>query len=357
MLNADRLESFCARFLDEINECNDFIEYINAFSKEIGDISANSLPNGESTISNEYLFDPLSDFFSNPGKCSRSLCCLLANFACDGKVIDCIRPALAIEIFQNGALIHDDIADHALTRRNKPCMHVTHGTEIALNAGDFALTFMDEFVLNDDLLDSSKKLEVMLELAKMKTKTIEGQAIDIGWEKACEFDQSEENYETMATLKTANYTCASPFAIGATVANASHEVVRNLRSAGLKCGLAFQIQDDILNVDKSAKDKSKDFALDIAEGKHTLIALHALKTLNETESNELRSILLNKNNNEEDLARALDLIEQSNAIEYAKQRTEKLITEAKGIISTSLKDGQGKTLLMSMADWCLERTH
>lgn len=357
MIDSNSLQALNARIKSEINNCDNFQSYVSNFSNDIAKLSTQVLPEPSESLAENYLTKPLQSFFENPGKCSRSLCCLLTNYAFGGKVEDCITSALAIEVFQNAALIHDDIADNALTRRNKPCLHVTHGIGTALNAGDYALTFMDQLVLNDNLLQDSTKMEVLLELSSMKTKTIEGQAIDIGWETAGGFEQSEASYETMATLKTANYTCASPMAIGAIIAGAPKDKVQLVREAGLKCGLAFQIQDDLLNVDRSTQDSSKDFALDIAEGKRTLIALHAINSLDAENSEKLKRILDSKKNTAEEIEEALNLIEKSGALDYAKERTKNLIFESKGIMDVCIEEGKGKELLVSMADWCLERTH
>ncbi|MDO4842118.1 MAG: polyprenyl synthetase family protein [Phoenicibacter congonensis] len=357
MINSNDLQAFSSRIKNEISECENFQAYVSNYCKDIAALSTQVLPKPSESLAESYLTNPLQSFFENPGKCSRSLCCLLANYAFSGKIADCITSALAIEVFQNAALIHDDIADNALTRRNKPCLHVTHGIGTALNAGDYALTFMDQLVLNDDQLQDATKMEVLLELSNMKTKTIEGQAIDIGWENAGGFGQNEEDYEKMATLKTANYTCASPMAIGAIIAGAPKDKVQQLREAGLKCGLAFQIQDDLLNVDRTTQDSSKDFALDIAEGKRTLIALHAIKSLDAENSKKLQDILDSNDNTPQEIEDALNLIEKSGALDYAKERTKSLIFESKSIMNVCMNEGKEKELLISMADWCLERTH
>ena len=127
-------------------------------------------------------------------------------------------------------------------------MHITMGEGLAINAGDLALSLVTGTVLNDDLLDDSVKIRVLKELVDMTTRTIEGQAMDIGWARDKRFDITVEDYLCMAQHKTAYYSGAVPLAIGAIVGGGTEEQVEVLRSYGMSTGLAFQLQDDLLNL-------------------------------------------------------------------------------------------------------------
>lgn len=128
-----------------------------------------------------YLYAPLSAFTVNAGKRHRPLICMLAATAVGGSFESARSAAAAIEHFQSGALIHDDIADNGQLRRGKPCMHLTEGTGLAINCGDLALTMVTKTVLDDPTLESDVKLRVLHELTEMIVRTIEGQALDLGW--------------------------------------------------------------------------------------------------------------------------------------------------------------------------------
>ena len=111
----------------------------------------------------------------------------------------------------------------------------------------------------------------------MTTRTIEGQALDIGWARDDRFDLTVEDYLLMANHKTAYYSGAVPLAVGAIVGGGSETQIATLRAFGMGTGLAFQIQDDVLNLVGTRESTKKDFRSDITEGKRTLVAVHALQ--------------------------------------------------------------------------------
>lgn len=157
-----------------------------------------------------FLYAPLRAFSANAGKRHRPLICMLACQAVGGTFTDALAPAAAIEHFQSAALIHDDIADHGELRRGEPCMHRTQGIGIATNCGDLELTTVTSIILADDSLSADLKVRLLGELTAMTERTIEGQALDLGWVRDDRFDISVEDYLAMATLKTAYYSGATP---------------------------------------------------------------------------------------------------------------------------------------------------
>ena len=156
-------------------------------------------------------------------------------------------------------------------------MHVTEGLGLAINAGDLALALVCGTVVDDPGLDDRTKLRVLSELVSMTTRTIEGQALDIGWARDDRFDLTTDDYLLMANHKTAYYSGAVPLAIGAIIGEGTETQIATLRAFGMASGLAFQIQDDVLNLVGTKESTKKDFRSDIAEGKRTLVAVHALQ--------------------------------------------------------------------------------
>ena len=128
-----------------------------------------------------YLYAPLREFSENGGKRHRPLICMLAAQATGGDPARARSAAAAIEHFQSAALIHDDIADKGRLRRGKPCMYLTEGVGRAINCGDYDLTLVCDAVLRDRGLDDATKLRVIGELTAMMQRTVEGQALDLGW--------------------------------------------------------------------------------------------------------------------------------------------------------------------------------
>ncbi|MBE6468692.1 MAG: polyprenyl synthetase family protein [Coriobacteriaceae bacterium] len=300
-----------------------------------------------------YLYAPLEHFARTAGKRHRPLICMLACQAVGGTFDHAISAAAAIEHFQSAALIHDDIADHGKLRRGEPCMYLTTGEGIAINCGDLALSLVTGAVLDDPDLDDGMKIRLLHELVDMTTRTIEGQALDLGWVRDERFDLTVADYLQMATLKTAHYSGATPLACGAIIGGGSAEQVCALRSFGLDTGLAFQIQDDLLNLLGSGSAHEKDFRTDITEGKRTLVAVHALN--DPRRHDEVEAILRSGTEDPGELERAVGVFEETGSIEFARERSFELTRRAKETLAAVDLDPRCRDLFMSMADYFVER--
>ncbi|OUN47984.1 polyprenyl synthetase [Collinsella sp. An7] len=300
-----------------------------------------------------YLYGPLRAFTANGGKRHRPLICLAACRAVGGDPARARSAAAAIEHFQSAALIHDDIADHGELRRGEPCLYRTIGTGLAINAGDYGLMLVTDAVLGDASLPADVKLRVLRELTDMTQRTIEGQALDLGWVRDGRFDLTVDDYLTMATLKTAHYSGAVPLAVGAIIGGASEAQIEALRSFGLDTGLAFQIQDDLLNLVGNAGDK--DFRTDITEGKRTLVAVYALSHAEPAVRDELEAILRSGTSDPAELDRAVVIFGETGALEAAHERALSLVARAKETLAGAELDAEGRRLFDDMADFFVER--
>lgn len=325
--------------------------FLKTHHKKIDKHLATYFQAGSTQDMTRYLYGPLAEYSANSGKRHRPLICQLACEAVGGDPNKAQRSAAAIEHFHTAALIHDDIEDDAKTRRGEPCLHIKEGEALAINAGDLALSLVTGSVVSDDQLDDATKLRVLDELIAMTTRTIEGQALDIGWARDRRFDLDIEDYLLMARHKTACYSGAIPLAVGAIIGGADEPTIESLRSFGMAAGLAFQIQDDLINL--TGSDKSKDFRIDITEGKRTLVAIHALK--NSSESSELLGILEAHTTDETLKARAVEIMERSGSLDYARQYALGLVTEAKSQLNIALPESRAKDILLSMADYFIDR--
>ena len=172
-----------------------------------------------------------------------------------------------------------------------------------------------------------RKVRVITELIDMTRRTIEGQALDIGWARDSRYDITPEDYLVMATHKTAHYSGAVPLAIGAIIGGGTEAEIEALRNYGLDTGLAFQIQDDLLNLIGSEESTKKDFRNDITEGKRTLMVVHALQ--HSDERDRLIEILSSKEKDQRVLADAVAIMEASGSIDYARSYAENLTSIAK----------------------------
>ena len=332
----------------------DFMSFLNDHYAKVDELIASYyVGNGSHPDMDAYLYAPLAKYSANGGKRTRPVVCFLGCMAVGGSAELASSAAASVEHFHTAALIHDDIADEGELRRGEPCLHLTMGLGLAINAGDLALSQVTGTVLQDGRLDDATKVRVLGELVRMTTRTIEGQALDIGWARDARWDISEDDYLAMASHKTAYYSVAVPLACGAIIGGGTDEQVEALRSFGMATGLAFQLQDDLLNLVGDKESVAKDFRCDITEGKRTLMVVHALA--NPQVSDELRGILSAHTTDPELLARAVELMEQAGSIAHARELSLKLVREAKEALAPVELAQPAKDLLFSMADFFIER--
>lgn len=347
----DRMEQFASE--DNADHLQIFERYLDEYADLAGKVINSFIPVGSHPDMDRYLYGPLMKYSENSGKRHRPLICVAAAYAVGGDHRRAFSSAAAIEHFHTAALIHDDIADEAELRRGEPCMHLTIGEGLAINAGDLALSIVNGIVMRDPLLDDATKVRVALELVSMARYTVEGQALDIGWAKDGRYDLTLEDYFTMAIHKTAHYSGAVPLATGAIVGGGTEEQIEGLRQFGLDTGLAFQIQDDVLNLVGTEEQTKKDFRNDITEGKRTLIVVHALA--NSPERDRLIEILSARTKDPELLAEAVRIMEDAGSIQYARDYAEGLVQRSKERLFDVLEPSIARDLLISMADWFVER--
>ena len=306
-----------------------------------------------------YLYAPLAHFTAGGGKRVRPVLALLGAEAVGGRADQALSCGVAIELFQSAALIHDDIADASELRRGEPCLYRTEGLGLAINAGDLALTRVFEIVLADGSLPAERRLRVLEELVRMERHTLEGQALDLGWARDGRWDVTSDDYLYMIDGKTAWYTVASPLYAGAHAAGAEPDAARDLIEIGLPAGLAFQLQDDLLNLVGDADAQGKDFRSDITEGKRTLAVVWALEHLGGAERSELVELLESRTADTSRLARAVELIELGGGIdkcrELAAEKTVEAQKRARELAEYGVITTEAAELLVSMADFFINR--
>ncbi len=332
----------------------DFVSFLNEHYQQIDDLVASYYRDrGTHPDMRRYLYDPLARYSANGGKRHRPAVCSLGCMAVGGDPRRAASAGAAVEHFHTAALIHDDIADEGELRRGEPCLHLTQGIGLAINDGDLALSQVTGSVLADPGLDDATKVRVLGELVAMTTRTIEGQALDIGWARDNRWDISIDDYLEMATHKTAYYSVAVPLACGAIIGGGSDGQVEALRAFGISTGLAFQLQDDLLNLVGEKESVQKDFRSDITEGKRTLLVVHALG--NPQVADELKAILDERTADQERLARAVELIEQAGSVDYVRTYSLDLVRKAKEALEPVALEERPKELLFSMADFFVHR--
>lgn len=305
-----------------------------------------------------YAYDPLNQFMEGGGKRTRPALVLLGCEAVGGEAARALSSAAAIEMFQSAALIHDDIADEGELRRGKPCTYKTEGVGVAINVGDLGIVRTFAGILEDERLAPATKLEILGRIARMEQRTVEGQALDLGWARDGRWDVSVGDYLTMARHKTAYYSAATPLAVGAVCGGGNERQVEGLEGFGMLTGLAFQLQDDLLNLVGDPSRQGKDFRTDITEGKRTLAVVYTLDRLTHftgPERKELIGILSSHETDPQRLERAVAIMEQSGAIEYVRDVADRLTEQAKASLEAVSLEGWARRVLLSMADFFVRR--
>ncbi len=227
------------------------------------------------------LYVPISYILQLGGKKLRPLLVLMACDLVDGKKEDAIHAALAIEVFHNFTLMHDDIMDNAPIRRGKATVHEQWNNNIAILSGDAMLVkaYQELFKLNPVI--QQKVLEIF---SKTALEVCEGQQLDMNFETLQ--NVSIPMYINMIGLKTAVLLGAS-LQIGALVGGATMEDAKALYDFGKNIGIAFQLQDDILDVYGNEENFGKKKGGDIIANKKTYLILKTLEIADRYSKEEL----------------------------------------------------------------------
>lgn len=217
------------------------------------------------------LYKPIRYTIAQSGKRVRPVLCLMAYNLYHDNIADALYPAVAMETYHNYTLIHDDVMDRADIRRGKPTVCAKWGDTAAILSGDTMLVLAYEFLAHA----SADKLPAMLALFTETAKEVgDGQQYDLDFENRG--DVTEAEYMEMIRLKTSVLIAAS-LKMGGIVAGASENDQRNLYAYGETMGLAFQLQDDLLDVYGDAALFGKKIGGDIRCNKKTYLLIKAME--------------------------------------------------------------------------------
>lgn len=225
------------------------------------------------------LYALMKDYVVREGKGLRPTLVIATCMALGGRMEDGVRAAAALEMFHNGFLVHDDIADESTHRRGLPTLHEAHGIGLAVNAGDAMHLFAVDMTLSNlGTIGLARTLGIIHEILHMCRETVEGQAIELGWIRRNFVPSRDADYSRMSTKKTGWYTCISPCRIGAVAAGVTDPALLDRFNESLRLtGIAFQIQDDILNLIGETALYGKEALGDLLEGKRTVMMIYLFR--------------------------------------------------------------------------------
>jgi geranylgeranyl diphosphate synthase, type II len=252
----------------------------------------------------ENLYQPLEYILNLGGKRIRPLLLLLSTHLFDkNKLENSLNSALAIEIFHNFSLVHDDIMDKAPLRRGKATVHKKWNENIGILSGDVMMVKAFELLLNYEPVISHRLYK---EFTKVAVEVCEGQQLDMDFESQTEVTVDE--YINMIKLKTA-VLLASALKMGGIIADASQEDLDNLYSFGLNAGLGFQLQDDYLDAFGDANKVGKQVGGDIIANKKTFLTLKSFELGNKKQKEILSNLFFeeSKVSEEEKVNKVLEI--------------------------------------------------
>lgn len=269
------------------------------------------------------LYDPMRYAMAGNGKRIRPVLLLLSCDALGGSVQQALPAAAAVELMHNFTLVHDDIMDRDETRRGRPTVHRKWNVDVAILAGDGLVVLAYQSLLQTDTPQLSRICEIftngILEIC-------EGQALD------AEFEHDEgvtmARYEVMIMKKTARL-LAICTQIGALLANANAAQIAAFRRFAEHLGLAFQIQDDLLDITVEQATLGKDFGSDVRRHKRTFLYVHAMENGRTEQRRALRELFAKPVISEEDILAAQHLFRATGALAAAESAVQRHVAEAK----------------------------
>ena len=248
-------------------------QLLDKINNHISEIQFTRTPKG--------LYEPIEYILSLGGKRIRPVLMLMGYNLYREDVPSIYDPATAIEVYHNHTLLHDDLMDRSDVRRGKPTVHKVWNDNTAVLSGDAMLILAFRYMTGCP----QEHLKEVMDLFSLTTLEIcEGQQLDMEFESRC--DVTEDEYIEMIRLKTAVLLAAS-LKIGAILAGATAEDAENLYHFGMHIGVAFQLQDDLLDVYGDPEVFGKKIGGDILCNKKTYMLIKALEHADEKQQEEL----------------------------------------------------------------------
>lgn len=325
------------------------------------------------TLSNfsKELAENIKEYNLRGGKRLRPVFLIFGYKCMNGKNEDeIVKASISLELMQGFLLVHDDIMDQDPIRRGRPSFHKIYekiaedkfpgfdsgrfGEAVGIAAGDILYSFTIDAIVKSDFPVGLKQ-KALKKVNEICYNTALGQVLD--FRNGASSSINEEDIMKVLEYKTAKYTVEGPLHVGAILAGANENELKKLSDYALPLGIAFQIQDDILGTFGKEKETGKPSDSDLKEGKKTLLVLKAFENADENQKKKLELGLGNENLSEKEADELREIIKETGAYAYAKDKAEKLINEAKKAISNSNFSEEGKSFLIGIADYMLERDY
>ena len=319
---------------------------------ELREIVDRTLMNLSYNMEAPRLIEPVKYILSLGGKRIRPVLTLAACNLFNDKIDDAVFPAAGLEIFHNFTLVHDDIMDKASVRRGFPTVHTKWDLNQAVLSGDLMSFIANECFM---LTPSQLFLNVFRIFNKAAIDVCVGQQLDIEYEKSLVV--TEQEYMRMIELKTAALIAAS-VRIGALIGGSNDEDANLLFDFGRNMGLAFQIQDDILDVWGETKVFGKTLGGDIVSNKKTLPYIKAMEMAGSDVRKKLQILYSGNDINQDEKIRTVtEIYDQLNIRESSESLASQFIDKAFEYLQKVNIDDKRKIELTGLASSLIRRSH
>ncbi len=306
----------------------------------------------DAKAANEFMAKPVWDFLDRGGKRWRPLLMFLACGSAGGDPNQIKRFAVIPELIHNGTLIADDVEDSSTTRRGKPAIHLRYGTDTAVNLGSL-LYYLPLLPVKRSGLSDRAKARIYETVNDEMLRLHIGQGTDICWHRAKNSKATEQQYLSMCANKTG--TLARMAAkLGAILGNGTERQVSALGKFAESIGIAFQIKDDILNLEGGL---GKELGEDITEGKMSLPVIRTLEVASGSDRKTLRRILEKHTGSKDEIRTATAIIRRNGGIDYAKGVAESIVASSWKSLEPLIPDSEYKRTLYQLSRFMTERKH
>lgn len=304
------------------------------------------------------IADPIWDILDRGGKRWRPALFLLICEALGKTEGYCLDFSIIPEVIHNGTLVIDDIEDSSEMRRGKPCSYKIYGLDISVNMGN-AMYYLPLLTLMGKNVDLPAEMlcNVYEVYVQEMINLSMGQAMDIAWHRGIANADAlgEDDYLQMCAYKTG--TLARMAAkMAAVLAGADKKLVEKLGRFAESIGVAFQMQDDVLDLTGQEFAKKKGgVGQDITEGKRTLMVIYTLKKANDADKKRLIEILNMHTSDQKLRNEAIALMQKYHAIEHVKQTASKIVTDSWNEVDRLLPTPKAKEKLKAFAEFLIKR--
>jgi geranylgeranyl diphosphate synthase type I len=342
-----------SRYLALLNSSEGIVKYIPAaFHTKHFDFLKIDPRHADVQAINRCLAEPTHDIMTRSAKMIRGAVCMAVSEGLGGTATKALPLASSLEVLHGASLVIDDVEDQSLMRRGKPCLHLLHNEATAINAGNY-MFFVALGILQESDFPPAVKFKMLQASVEEQTKLTVGQSIDINW-ATMQTTPSLENYLFMIQCKT-SIIFRLAVRLAAYSNGACDYVYQQLIQYAEGIGSAFQITDDLINLESTEYAKGRSYlGEDITEGKRSVIIIRAVAQSSHRQ--RLTDILNMKTSDLGLVEEALDIIRATDALDWSRHLAEEQIEGALKSLQNCSLTSASHELLDMLGKFILTRT-